>query len=356
MEEWRFCGLRDIENLRLRLLGQHVAAHIQDGNPAATKSQPVTKSQPSEDGRSNDCPEEPAIVPTEKEVYSPTASEPVSQATEKPYYTPPTTPVQTNTDTQNNKTPENQNSLAKDGDHKDTRNELSDLAKQFISLSEITFGKRIYMSDMTESYQSCDVDNEESSYTYTNYKTENPSREEILTKFENRSAFAQDLNLLSGLPDLCDIIFLVGEDKQPICGVRAILAARSRVFRKQLTTPVPRRYSVKDNKHMKSDGNPAVTESQPITKSQPSEDGRSNDCPVETPVVVVPTEKEVYSPTVKSYQSCDVDNEESSYTYTNYKTENPSREEILTKFENRSAFAQDLNLLSGEEAHRSDAE
>ncbi|XP_063690994.1 serine-enriched protein-like isoform X2 [Bolinopsis microptera] len=102
------------------------------------------------------------------------------------------------------------------------------------------------MSEITESYPSCDVDNEESTYSYQTYKTEPPVGEEILTKFENRSALAQDLNLLSGLPELCDIIFLVGEDKQPVCAVRAILAARSRVFRKQLYSHVPRRCSLKD--------------------------------------------------------------------------------------------------------------
>ncbi|KAL5248502.1 hypothetical protein ACHWQZ_G017633 [Mnemiopsis leidyi] len=102
------------------------------------------------------------------------------------------------------------------------------------------------MSEITESFPSCDVDNEESTYSYQTYKTEPPLGEEILTKFENRSALAQDLNLLSGLPELCDIIFLVGEDKQPVCAVRAILAARSRVFRKQLYSHVPRRCSLKD--------------------------------------------------------------------------------------------------------------
>ena len=35
-------------------------------------------------------------------------------------------------------------------------------------------------------------------YSYQTYKTEPPLGEEILTKFENRSALAQDLNLLSG--------------------------------------------------------------------------------------------------------------------------------------------------------------
>jgi hypothetical protein len=36
------------------------------------------------------------------------------------------------------------------------------------------------------------------------------------------------------MPELCDTTFLVGGERQPICGVRAILAARSRVFRRLL--------------------------------------------------------------------------------------------------------------------------
>ena len=35
-------------------------------------------------------------------------------------------------------------------------------------------------------------------YSY-NYKSDPPAGEEVLTKFENRSALAQDLNLLSGM-------------------------------------------------------------------------------------------------------------------------------------------------------------
>lgn len=46
--------------------------------------------------------------------------------------------------------------------------------------------------------------------------------------FDNRAGLAHDLTFLSGLPELCDVTFLVGEDRQPVCGVRAILAARSR--------------------------------------------------------------------------------------------------------------------------------
>lgn len=107
------------------------------------------------------------------------------------------------------------------------------------------------MSEISESYVHS-TDTEEASNTFPeyssySYKDEPPSGEDVLIKFENRSALAQDLNLLSGLPELCDVVFIVGEDKQQICAVRAILAARSRVFHKQLYFQNPRRSSLKDS-------------------------------------------------------------------------------------------------------------
>ena len=49
-----------------------------------------------------------------------------------------------------------------------------------------------------------------------------------IRRFENRESLAHDLQFLANMPELCDTTFLVGEERQPICGVRAILAARSR--------------------------------------------------------------------------------------------------------------------------------
>lgn len=46
--------------------------------------------------------------------------------------------------------------------------------------------------------------------------------------FENKSALSQDLKFLSGMPELCDVMFLVGEEKIPVYGVKAILSIRSR--------------------------------------------------------------------------------------------------------------------------------
>ena len=47
-------------------------------------------------------------------------------------------------------------------------------------------------------------------------------------QYINKERLARDLCALSSMPELCDVTFLVGEARQPVCGVRAILAARSR--------------------------------------------------------------------------------------------------------------------------------
>ena len=52
-------------------------------------------------------------------------------------------------------------------------------------------------------------------------------------RYENKDSLAHDLSFLATMPELCDVTFLVGEDRQPVCGVRAILAARSRWVRRE---------------------------------------------------------------------------------------------------------------------------
>lgn len=47
-------------------------------------------------------------------------------------------------------------------------------------------------------------------------------------QYSNKERLAQDLSALASMPELCDVTFLVGGDRQPVCGVRAILAARSK--------------------------------------------------------------------------------------------------------------------------------
>lgn len=47
-------------------------------------------------------------------------------------------------------------------------------------------------------------------------------------QFENKNALSQDLRFLFGMPELCDVMFVVGEERQAMYGVKAILAIRSR--------------------------------------------------------------------------------------------------------------------------------
>ncbi|XP_054724729.1 serine-enriched protein-like [Uloborus diversus] len=52
--------------------------------------------------------------------------------------------------------------------------------------------------------------------------------------FENKTGLAEDLKFLASMPELCDVTFLVGDTREPVCAVKAVLAARSRVFHKIL--------------------------------------------------------------------------------------------------------------------------
>ncbi|KAK0091814.1 hypothetical protein PV326_002665 [Microctonus aethiopoides] len=60
--------------------------------------------------------------------------------------------------------------------------------------------------------------------------------------FENRTGLAEDMKFLASMPELCDVTFLVGDTREPVCAVKAVLAARSRVFQKLLyQVPSPQR-------------------------------------------------------------------------------------------------------------------
>ncbi|XP_043271109.1 serine-enriched protein isoform X2 [Venturia canescens] len=60
--------------------------------------------------------------------------------------------------------------------------------------------------------------------------------------FENRAGLAEDMKFLASMPELCDVTFLVGDTREPVCAVKAVLAARSRVFHKMLyQAPSPQR-------------------------------------------------------------------------------------------------------------------
>lgn len=49
-----------------------------------------------------------------------------------------------------------------------------------------------------------------------------------LSTFENKSGLAEDMKFLASMPELCDVTFLVGDTREPVCAVKAVLAARSR--------------------------------------------------------------------------------------------------------------------------------
>lgn len=50
------------------------------------------------------------------------------------------------------------------------------------------------------------------------------------------------MKFLASMPELCDVTFLVGDSREPVCAVKAVLAARSRIFQKLLfQAPSPQR-------------------------------------------------------------------------------------------------------------------
>ena len=44
---------------------------------------------------------------------------------------------------------------------------------------------------------------------------------------QDESGLCNDLGFLAHLPELCDITFMVGPDKEPVCAVRAVLGTQS---------------------------------------------------------------------------------------------------------------------------------
>ncbi|XP_013774684.1 serine-enriched protein-like [Limulus polyphemus] len=98
------------------------------------------------------------------------------------------------------------------------------------------------------------------------------SEESDYSVFENKSGLAEDMKFLASMPELCDVTFLVGETREPVCAVKAVLAARSKVFHKMLygqrqqqpvREPSPKkRDSIKDTKlrlFLKRSSEPNIT-------------------------------------------------------------------------------------------------
>ncbi|XP_065206058.1 serine-enriched protein-like isoform X2 [Planococcus citri] len=61
-----------------------------------------------------------------------------------------------------------------------------------------------------------------------------PSERPDYTNFKNETGLGEDMKFLASMPELCDVTFLVGDTREPVCAVKAVLAARSKVFKKIL--------------------------------------------------------------------------------------------------------------------------
>lgn len=50
-----------------------------------------------------------------------------------------------------------------------------------------------------------------------------PDAESDMSMFENKAGLAEDMKFLASMPELCDVTFLVGETKEPVCAVKVKL-------------------------------------------------------------------------------------------------------------------------------------
>ena len=110
-----------------------------------------------------------------------------------------------------------------DGDEVEINNQLLSTRSHFFSPTPrrrlFTVSPSIHIEGrlaMPDHYEHMPTTKEEEEY------------EENSFNFDNRAGLAHDLGFLASMPELCDVTFLVGQDRQPVCGVRAVLAARSR--------------------------------------------------------------------------------------------------------------------------------
>lgn len=44
-----------------------------------------------------------------------------------------------------------------------------------------------------------------------------------LSTFENKTGLAEDMKFLASMPELCDVTFLVGDTRDPVCAVKVYL-------------------------------------------------------------------------------------------------------------------------------------
>ena len=54
--------------------------------------------------------------------------------------------------------------------------------------------------------------------------------QEDMAMFENKTGLCEDMKFLANMPELYDVTFLVGDSREPVGGIKAVLAARSRFF------------------------------------------------------------------------------------------------------------------------------
>lgn len=56
-----------------------------------------------------------------------------------------------------------------------------------------------------------------------------------LSIFENKTGLAEDMKFLASMPELCDVTFLVGETREPVCAVK-VWTYKLNVWEKERTS------------------------------------------------------------------------------------------------------------------------
>lgn len=46
-----------------------------------------------------------------------------------------------------------------------------------------------------------------------------------LSTFENKTGLAEDMKFLASMPELCDVTFLVGDTREPVCAVKVCIVS-----------------------------------------------------------------------------------------------------------------------------------
>lgn len=49
------------------------------------------------------------------------------------------------------------------------------------------------------------------------------AEEPDLSTFENKTGLAEDMKFLASMPELCDVTFLVGDTREPVCAVKVCI-------------------------------------------------------------------------------------------------------------------------------------